>query len=303
MLGFQHYFMAALLVAGAYASTNTMPPSTTKPQPQQTSKTGPAITTSPVSYNRLEKALTTTQTCGYFASDTDSPFACGGTSVCVHNDKRSLMACCGLLTDCLVPTTCLPFNSSLGTSSVDKSNTLYCLLQCEANAITTPIYYIYLTTDTSSTTSTTTSEPSSSPTSTTTSEPPSSTPVGAIVGGVAGGIAGLAIISLLVFFLLRRRKKKISTPQQPFMSEYSPDFNRASQCSSSAAYDQRSSVAATTTGASSAFERQQGLGGSSMSPPVAFYPSDVTGMQPQYQGTQDLSMSDKPSRLHEMSTG
>lgn len=52
----------------------------------------------------------------------------------------------------------------------------YSFLQCKADAITTPIYYIYLTTDTSS------------PTSTTTSEPSSSTPVGAIVGGVVGGI-------------------------------------------------------------------------------------------------------------------
>ncbi|KAK1990742.1 hypothetical protein LX36DRAFT_592050 [Colletotrichum falcatum] len=127
---------------------------------------------------KLAKRVRGDDTCGYISGiSTDSIYCEVGS--CVINSFYSVAGCCdsAALSDCRIPTTCLPASSSRSYSSADTL-----MLYCSSSARPECRSYVYS---------------------------------GAIVGGVVGGVAAIAIIVLGTVLLLRKKNKDPAAGNQP----------------------------------------------------------------------------------------
>ncbi|KAJ3960145.1 hypothetical protein N0V92_003186 [Colletotrichum tropicale] len=224
----------------------------------------PAPTAAPDPGNvelKLAKRVRGDDTCGYISGiSTDSIYCDVGT--CVINSFYSVVGCCGStsMSDCKLPTACLPSSSSRLYSSADtlmlycsssgrpECNTYvysdsvfskYTLFNCAVTEARIIVYANPTDTTGDATTEATTAptsdrttgglspitssaSPSAATTSAASSGGGSSTPIGAIVGGVVGGLAVIALIAVGIFFILRSKKKNNQNNNQAAPGTYNP---------------------------------------------------------------------------------
>ncbi|WYZ38917.1 hypothetical protein EsH8_III_000831 [Colletotrichum jinshuiense] len=192
---------------------------------------------------KLAKRVRGDDTCGYKSGIATDSIYCG-TGSCVINSFFSVVGCCdsSAVSDCRIPTSCLPATSSRVYSSSDTlmqfcsastrpecvtyvySGTLfnrYTLYGCGTSEARIVVYANPTDSEISSESTifdsstpavfpSTTVNPTPGPV--TSSSVPTgggggSTPVGAIVGGVVGGVAAIALVVFGVILLLRKKKK------------------------------------------------------------------------------------------------